>query len=146
MIAWPPDKRFIIAAITIMWLLAIPLELLFWINVVGWPLDLALLLSLPIMAVWIPLGYPMAIAGYERYQSGAGPDHSPGALARSGLLGVLSGAPSVCAVWLYMLLHAAMYCGIAIVGLLGSLLVWFTAHVARQLLRRMRSTQSEASE
>jgi hypothetical protein len=138
---------FIVVAVTIMWLIAIPLELLFWINVVGWPLDLALLLSLPIIAVWIPLGYPVAIAGNERYQSGVGPDHSPGVLARSGLLGVLSGALSVCAVWLYMLFHAGMYWGIAIVGLLGCLLVWFTAHVARQLLRRIsRATQTEASE
>ena len=125
----------LIIAVTVMWLVTIPFVLFFWMNVVGWPIDLTLLICLPILAVCIPVSYPLAIAGNERYRNGNGLDLSPNILARFGLLGILSGVLSVCAIELYMLFHAAMYWGVVIVGSLACVSVFVIAHVVRQLLR-----------
>jgi hypothetical protein len=138
----------VVVALTLTWLVTIPLELLFWIRVIGWPLDLTLLITLPIMGVLIPVSYPIAIIGNERFRYGEA--FLPAeALGRSGWLGVLGALLSVCAVWLYMLLHDAQYWRLLIVGVLAFLLVGVVIHTVRKLLSqigRAGATQTEDGE
>jgi hypothetical protein len=131
-------NRFIVLSITIMWLITIPLALLFWIKVIGWSVNLTLLIVLPILGIFLPVSYPLAIEGNERFKKGEGLELSSGILLRSGLLGLLGGTLSCCAIWLYALLSENVYWGIAIVGLVVVLLAYAAAHVFREIVKGIR--------
>jgi len=129
-------NTFVIVAITLTWLITIPLELLFWVNVVGWSLELTLLITLPIMGVLIPISYPIAVLGNERFRRGE--DFlTADVLWRSGWLGVWGALLSACAVWLYMLFLDAQYWGLLIVVLPAISLIGVVIHYVRKLIRQI---------
>jgi hypothetical protein len=130
-------NAFIIIAITFMWLITIPAEFIFWIRVVDWSINLTLLINLPILGVWIPASYPLAIEANERYRRGR-ETRSTDVLNRSMLLGGLSASLAACSVWLYSLYRVMMYSGIVTVSLLMCLLIWVVARIVRQLVRGIR--------
>lgn len=131
------SNRSIILAVTLTWVITIPLQLLFWVAVVGWPVELALLISVPILVIWIPLSYPVAIAANENNKTAAGSDRPARVHEGWGLLGILSGSLSVCTVWLNTLMHSGYYLGSVFVMLLMCGVIWAVLRTSRSLLKRV---------
>jgi hypothetical protein len=131
------SNRSIILALTLTWVITIPLELLFWVAVVGWSLELALLISVPILVIWIPLSYLLAIAANDNPKTASGIDRPNRVHEASGLLGILSGSLSACAVWLNTLMHSGYHFGAVFVMLLMCGVIWAVLRTSRSLLKRV---------
>ena len=120
-----------------MWLIVGPLEVLFFVRLVGWPLDLALLILVPILVVWIPFSYRLAIAGNDRHRRGeeAAPYTE---FARFGLLGVLTGVLSTLSVFGAAMLRAESLVGTLVVLSIAIPCLWAAVLIARRSLTELR--------
>ncbi len=50
-------NSFVTVALTLMWIILAPAMFLLFTKVLGWPLDLALVILTPILTIWIPASY-----------------------------------------------------------------------------------------
>ncbi len=69
-------KTFTAVAVTVTWAVVIPFEVLFFTRVVKWPLDLTILMLLPIVVIWVPGSCFRAVAAlaiwlYAAFRSGS---------------------------------------------------------------------------
>lgn len=128
-------------AVTILWLLLIPTAVMLCTKLVGWPLDLTLLILLPILAVWIPASYPLAILGNNLHESGRDVRFSLRALVRFALLGVIAVSLSATAMVAYALYRSGAYWGIVVCVGLVTLFIPLTIRVLRGAIHEItRST------
>lgn len=126
---------FPVVAITVTWMVTIPLLLYFFIRIVGWPRDFTLLVVLPFVSIWLPLSYPLSVVHNRRYRDGGDLGLSSDMLTRAGLLGVLTSALSVGAVLLYAFYHAKTWWGILLVAVGGAVCLWAAVRVMRGILK-----------
>ena len=133
---------FTIISVTGMWVCTIPLEVLALTRFVKWPLDLTLLILVPFVLIWMPVSYPLAIAGNRRYQRGEGLGLSSHTLIRFAVLGVLTGVLSAVTIFLYGLLQSGASIASAFVALLGCLCVWGSVHVVRKIIKESAESAS----
>lgn len=89
-------------AISLNTVIAIALLYLFFLKVVGWPIDLTVVMVTPMILFFAITGVPVSIAANERYNSGRGLGLSSGVLTRFGLLGILAGTFSVSVLYTYL--------------------------------------------
>lgn len=136
-------KVFAAVGLTITWAMVIGVTVFLFTRMATWPLDLTLLILLPIVVIWAPVSYFLAVAGNERYQRGEGLGLSSQVVARSALAGVLTGAISTITVWLYIALEDGFYFGSAVVVVLGFLCMWGVVHLLRQLVAAVRNAPKD---
>ena len=125
-------------AVTLMWAAIIPVMFLLFTKGVGMPLRLTSFLLAPILVIWVPASYPIAIAGDERYRRGEGLDLPPKALAATGGLGLVTGLLGTCALFLDVMLQSAAYAGAGIFSLMACACLWAAKKLVVQLVDEMR--------
>jgi hypothetical protein len=103
--------------VTAMWVIG--LWMLYWmfVSVIRWPLELVVLLLLPILLTWIPVSYPLAIIGHRKSQKGEAVAFTWETIVQFFVVGILLVPASAGGAWLYMLTRRASNVGIVIAGL-----------------------------
>jgi hypothetical protein len=108
-----------ILAVSIMWLLVVPLELFLFLKLLQWPVDFTLLILVPILLTWIIGSYPLVLASNERYLRGESLALSGNMTRDLALIAVCLSIVCGAAVFAYLLLKSSWYFLMILVGLSG---------------------------
>jgi hypothetical protein len=133
---------FSVIAVTVAWLLTTALGWLVLRRIMKLPFDLTALLFVPVLLIWLPTSYRLAIAGNRRFRRNDSLSLSWNTLRRFGLLGVVTAAIIVMAIWIYGLYHAHAYLSMIIAGVVECAVVWWSYRILASIVVDLEAAES----